>query len=456
MNNAIKKRSYSSYILIVLTMLSCTITQFNFTNEIVIYEPEKSACKEVWLNIFIHGIISIYPYLTVPNFFRFYYDKVENSVYAKTVELTRNDPFFYQNQTMQKPGLVPIDCSGVKPGYSAGALAYLFDLIFAIIIPDQQVENRYYTFGWSGLLSPSARYKDAKLLYQSLLQESARYQKQGYCPKIRLVSYSHGGNVVLNLPLVKKREGFDPSLYIDETWTFGMPVQIETDYCLNDSLFGLFIHNFSNHDRVQQLDFFSKNRFFSRRYFKERPGFKLPNKLIQVRWKITRRAGHQKPVTNLSLDWYKNGARPLSRNVSPGHTELWFFGWTAANYRKTLPLYPLPIVAIAPYALTLIKEKIHHYDPRNHLVLHLDTQNEKMVVHDSKTKKVFIYDDLFPNSTMTYLKEKIKQYQPPAYCREQANKKLSEATRDAHRIYHSQKKARKQSKKLSDKQLPEL
>ena len=190
--------------------------------------------------------------------------------------------------------------------------------------------------------------------------------------------------------------------------------------------------------------------------FQERPGFKLPNKLIQVRWKITRHTHYQQSATKLSLDWYKKGAHHLSRNVSPGHTELWFFGWTAANYRKTFPLYPLPIVSIAPYALSLIKEQIHKYDPRNHLVLHLDTQNEKIVVHDSKTKKIVIYEDLFPRSTMAYLREKIKQYQPPEYCREQANKKLSDATRDAHRIHRSQRKAKRQNKKLSRKQLPEL
>ena len=37
----------------------------------------------VWLNIFVHGIMSIKPHLSVHNFMNFINDDVENSVYSK-------------------------------------------------------------------------------------------------------------------------------------------------------------------------------------------------------------------------------------------------------------------------------------------------------------------------------------------------------------------------------------
>ena len=78
----------------------------------------------VWMNVFVHGIMSIKPDL-FDNFSRFMHDDVENCVYSKRVEIMRNDPHFYCNQAMQGHGLQEIHLDRVEPGYAAGAVANL-------------------------------------------------------------------------------------------------------------------------------------------------------------------------------------------------------------------------------------------------------------------------------------------------------------------------------------------
>lgn len=49
---------------------------------------------ETWVTIFVHGIMSIQPHLTVQNIMRFIRDDVHHTIYSKTVEYMRLDPFF--------------------------------------------------------------------------------------------------------------------------------------------------------------------------------------------------------------------------------------------------------------------------------------------------------------------------------------------------------------------------
>jgi len=47
--------------------------------------PFSVQAKQVCMNIYIHGIISIKPHITVTNFIRFLTDNVKESIYAETV-----------------------------------------------------------------------------------------------------------------------------------------------------------------------------------------------------------------------------------------------------------------------------------------------------------------------------------------------------------------------------------
>lgn len=312
--------------------------------------------NEVWVTVFVHGIMSIKPHLSMENFFNLLNDTVEETSYAKTVELMRNDPFFYKNQAMQGFGLQKVEVDYAK-GNASGALVHLFNQVRSHCnIPDEH--NHYYTYGWSGLLSKSVRYKNAFGLFTALEQLVYEYQQQGITPKIRLIGYSHGGNVCLNLAAIHQQEFPYSPLAIHQLILIGMPVVPESDYLVTDPMFKRVYHLYSNKDRVQTLDLFSTNRTFSNRTFEPRKNFKIPDTLTQIEIKITRftRGVKEKQKrAQLTNDFSKNnvvtGTTHLLRNSSPGHVELWFFGWTPAHYRKTYPLYPLPTVFITPFIL---------------------------------------------------------------------------------------------------------
>lgn len=307
----------------------------------------------VWLNVFVHGIMSIKPHLTWNNFTLFMKDKVEGTLYEKTVELMREDPFFYKNQAMFQLGFHPIDTS-LREGNSCASLAFVMNKIahHYNVTPH---ENRYYTFGWSGLLSAKTRYKESKKLFKGLCKEVARLKDEGYAPRVRIFGYSHGGNVSLNLAKVKQNELAPCDLTVNELVLLGSPIIRDTDYLINDPMFEQVYNLYSLRDRVQPLDVFAPKQTISKRLFRPRKGFTLPDKLVQVQLKVTRckRGACKDPIKfEQSKDYSKSkvvyGKGGLLRDISPGHMELWFFGWTPVHYRPNFPLNPLPTVAFAP------------------------------------------------------------------------------------------------------------
>lgn len=349
---------------------------------------DSSASKQVWVNVFIHGIISIKPLVTLSNFMRFLTDNVYDSPYAQTIELMRQDPFFYQNQPVQQNGLIPVDMHNHKPGAAASCMANIFAHVNALneVEPTTQL---FYTFGWSGLLSRAARYCDAKILFQELEKLVPQLQSQGINPKIRIVGYSHGGTLGIKLAMVKRIEHIMPNFQVDELIILGTPIQYDTDYLIADPLFKKVYNVFSRGDRFQKLDFFSCGEFFSEQIFTPHCGFeKLPDKLVQVEIRLIRKKGEQcKPLcpTDEHQPLLYDGKRCTRaiRNVSPGHTEMWFWGWTPLHYRKTLPLYPLPVAAILPYVLNALKPFESHFKPERAVAVTIDIRRNSIVINNN-------------------------------------------------------------------------
>jgi pimeloyl-ACP methyl ester carboxylesterase len=318
--------------------------------------------QETWVTVFVHGIMSIQPHLTIQNVMRFVRDDVQNTIYSKTVEYMRLDPYFYLNQAMQEFGLKKIDLDDLQPGHAASAVAHIYDDVTKLVSP--YTKNSYYTFGWSGLLSPSARYNDSINLLQTLSKElEENYWKHGIFPKIRLIGYSHGGNVCLNIAAARQNTDPQSSISIDELILVGVPIQTETDYLSNDPIFKKIYHFFSQTDRIQRIDFFSFNRVFSRRYFRNSNNFRVPNKLMQIDMKFTRsaRSRHDNPKRRAAMvDYTKpgiiSGRSRLLRDCSPGHLEFWFFGWSPKHYRESFVLHPLPAFITIPYILHYIRQ----------------------------------------------------------------------------------------------------
>ncbi|HSW73823.1 MAG TPA: hypothetical protein VLG71_01570 [Candidatus Limnocylindria bacterium] len=437
----------------ILLLIAANIARAN--------NPPQQPVQDVWMTVFVHGIMSIKPHISLSNFARFMTDDVQNTVYSTTVELMRQDPIFFQNQAMQEVGLKKIATDRVEKGYSSGAMALSFEEIAQFAQPDT-TPHYYYTYGWSGLLSPKRRYIDAKLLYIDLGNEIASLQTQGLNPKIRLIGYSHGGNVLLNLGKIHQEEPTLPSFTIDQLVLLGTPIQHETDYLINDPIFACIYHIYSLDDRVQKLDFFSFNRFFSGRVFKSRRDFELPDKLVQIQLKCSRDLRFKKTDDPklLTASAHKKSRPKKLRNASPGHSELWFFSWTPQNYRTHFPLNPLPLASLVP----LIIQQADTFCPptlqeKPALLLDIRPNYEVIVVKNKNNQQVLSISKFLSRSEFANLSEKVLAFKPENYTAQRYNDGIKTAYLQATKLRHHEgialKHARKERIRVQNKRLLE-
>lgn len=378
--------------------------------------------RKVRLNIFVHGIMSIKPHLSVANFLRFLTDNIENTIYSETVHHMRQDDFFYKNQAMQELGLHKIDLNRVEKGYASGLAGCLLNEVENLTDDCSNYENHYYNFGWYALLSARIRYQDAIPLYNSLVQEINTFRAQGIEPEVRLYGYSHGGNLCLNLGAVRQNEDVDQTLRIRELILLGVPIQCETDFLINDLVFERIYQIYSRGDRIQKLDFFSTKRFFSRRLFKSRKYFNIPDKLTQIQIRITRavRGKHRTelPPFNIHDLPTLSGKSKRLRDGSPGHIELWFFGWTPTNYRPDLLIAPFPLLVFVPLILhqvNLTLSRAQAANPHKPVIVDIRPEYSQTIIKNQKSWKDVTITEFFDKQTLQQLADMTKPYVPDAY-----------------------------------------
>ena len=286
----------------------------------------------VWLNIFIHGTVK--PPLKLGDVSKISKDEIDNTFYDFSASHLRQDPRFYQYQPMQRMGMQPV-LIDKKPGNASAALAEIYKIQYSIQYPGEI--NLFYTWGWSGLLSRSKRLEEAKNFQTDLRQLIAWYKRFGITPHVRVVAYSHGANVVLNLAAYQDSEGLE----IDESVFIGMPVHRETDCFVNSPIFKKIYQVYSTADRAQRLDLISTEYFASHQKFHSRKGFKVPeDKIVHLRLSTT--STIEDPVCKMITGSYK---------VDPRHIELWSFGWKPKSYRQKFPLAPLSAASVLPYII---------------------------------------------------------------------------------------------------------
>lgn len=401
----LKKLCYISLFLLSYTAFSIDQTQLG-----------QSSPRTVWVNVFVHGIVSIKPTTTLANFFRFINDDFEDSPYSLTINNIRHNSFFYQNQTIQAPGLHPINIENCAPGAAACIMARIFDKVTKFNDANNDLESLYYTYGWSAVLSRSARLHDATTFLHQLNAEVDALRAQGIEPKVRLIGYSHGGTVILDLALAKRLYGISPHFEVEQTYLLGTPIQSDTDYLITDPLFKRIYNIFSRGDRFQKLDMFSSGQFFSERKFKTHNCLQeLPRKLTQVEVKLTRKpSGNGCCRSCNDVDCCAKGPSYKNRrNVSPGHSELWFFGWTPMHYRKTFPLYPLPLVTFLPYLIDAIDPLEAQSTPEKEIVITINTDANRMNLRNTADRRCRgITRQFLDSDTLADLKAEALSYRP--------------------------------------------
>lgn len=102
----------------------------------------------------------------------------------------------------------------------------------------------FYFYGWSGKLSNKERESEAEKFFQAI-KDMPR--------PLRIITYSHGGNIALQLDRIARHEGAEDFM-IDELVLLACPVQRETKDLVAGPSFKLVYSIHSHHDILQVID----------------------------------------------------------------------------------------------------------------------------------------------------------------------------------------------------------
>jgi hypothetical protein len=172
----------------------------------------------------------------------------------------------------------------IAPGY------YLRSIADTLCTADPMRFNMaiFYHFCWSGKLCFNERLCAAHDLHNALttLLHQITHER-GQRPKLRVIAHSHGGNVCLNLALIKHNQ----PLFIDELILLACPVQDQTKELVKDPMFGRIYALYSAIDLIQILDpqGFYKHKAHADTLFSQRQ-FAHQANLAQMKIKVDRRA----------------------------------------------------------------------------------------------------------------------------------------------------------------------
>lgn len=422
MKNIIKKIVLATVAILFLTFIFTDNPIrnhfYDWTTEKIEFLPKRN---EHWVNVFVHGSFSsLLGFLSLKNVVN---DNVDDTNYKKLTNKMRQDSFFYNNQPMLKEGLIKIEPTfDVKKIKNTKLVAYpiikAYQTIAEKIMPKHQV-NHFYTYGWSGLLSLSYRRKEAVRFFNELNTEIERYQSKGINPKIRILSHSHGGNLVLNLAAVNKvlssnlletkktqlsknpeknesllkmtetiknlattpqetinKKGqkiwdYIPTkapIIFDEVVFYGVPVQPETEPFYFNKTFKKTYLFYSQEDHIQKADWVTSKRLYSEQRLNNLIKKIKKNKFIQAKLMIGREVKNdrlqkidldleeEKPKENQTfLRKIFGGKKMFKRFIDPTHTELWCTSWTQESEKKNDLFGPFPIAILTSVLIKAIE-----------------------------------------------------------------------------------------------------
>lgn len=411
---------------IILVACLMTLMQAPF---LLCNKPLNISSKQANITVFVHGTISrgILNYVSWPTTFgSLLTDNLNDTLYKEGLIEIRKDSYFNTGQAIQNSGLHKITKLEKDQIAQTGAhlLATIFDRVDTWHGKDAD-NNRYYTFGWSGLLSSKARYEESIQFYSQLSQEIGLYQANGHKVHLTIIGYSHGGNLALNLARIKNENPSNTVFTVDQLILLGMPVQMETSYLINDPLFKSIYHFYSESDSVQSRDIFTGQEFCSKQVFKKQL---CSDKLTQIKIKMKRNKKTNRPYENSEARQLRFATNNREkRTASPGHIELWFFGSTSKNYRNSLPIYPLPFAGIIPTLMPTLQSLDHQTDLRK-VTLDIRPHQEEIRVKQFGELKTVPF---IRREQMAELSSLVKQHSPPPLCAKEFTVHLENAVQQA-------------------------
>ena len=291
-----------------------------------------------WITILVHGAVGLGANLSGRTISLIKHDEIEGSSYERNVRKIRHHPYLFSLQPINQLGLHPV----TKDDVSVNA-AYIFSVLYTDVANQvgTRENNTFYTYGWSGLISARERTCAARNFYKDIRDLIDAKTKEGKKPKIRLIGYSHGCTMVLQFAELRATPEFCKDTFmIDESIFIGLPVNKTVRKFICCDPFKKIYHIYSMSDKIQKLDVFTGPHILSDRDFKRHDC----KDLTQIELRFTA-ALHCPPGKVLP-----SNMRGII-NQSPGHVELWSFGWTGSMYRKNLSMYPVCGAVFIPFLI---------------------------------------------------------------------------------------------------------
>lgn len=362
-------------------------------------DPNTSIHDE-WINIFVHGSVGSSMYFKY--FFTLFKKDISKTSYYDLTLKHRADKKWVKNHAAQELGLKKIDTS-TKNKTAAQLFEQLYDMVQHTFFPEQTCIGSY-TFGWSGVVNHKQRCLDAATFYQELKVLVAQIHKNRPHIKIRIIAYSHGGNVALNMAQEYEKDPNPGNFFINELIMIATPIQQETDCYALHPFFEKAYSIYSRSDCVQKADCFSTRGIFSGRNFCNNDRCPCAQAVQQIELKITVAA-----CNDLKKGCTTNSKKRIQR--SPGHIELWYFAdlckykcsngteiyepcFESKMYRPHFPLEPLPAALLAPGIVAAIQK---HATNRGHLVIDIQPDTGKAILREKYTSNKQTIDFLSPD-----------------------------------------------------------
>ncbi|MEX0672072.1 MAG: hypothetical protein WD068_01840 [Candidatus Babeliales bacterium] len=314
------------------------------------------------ITVFIHG--TFFTSLSAVSIKSVLQDELdESSWYVRMMRSVRKETMLLQDQVISEEGLFEVSPEQIKAchncdlsqddkKFGASFIVDAYDRV-ARTVNQYGDFNRYYSFGWSGLLSHKKRIDAARTLYNQLIQLIQNYEKKfGVKPEITLVAHSHGGNVAKLLVQIERE--LDKNLRIKHLVMYGTPIQSETAELVDNEVIETCISCYSDGDNVQGNDIFSSRDRTSKK------------KLSEIVSLVAFNSSEKRRV-DVRLIYNDNPAQI-------GHMNMWFMGRAEKLFES---LDPLPLMVLTP----LIIQEIDRCRDVNDIDLHFTEARGLLTAH---------------------------------------------------------------------------
>jgi hypothetical protein len=293
--------------------------------------------KEKYTILFVHGSYGInFRTFLEMIFYNIFSDKKLKALFNKISQMRFNKKLSHHKSICSnKKGLDEIS----KESSSHYSFEYVFKGLnnqFEELLDTRDI--KYYSFNWHGCLSDQLRKLESNILYYEL----EKLKKIDPERKLIIVAFSHGGNIVLNIPK-------NSNLNIDLLILLATPIGKNSEKNATNQAFSQIINIYSSKDFYQIFDIF----------------FDFP--------KIKRFFSNAKNIINIDLRFLKNNSNNKKKTVIfPSHK---YFGYVDM-IDKELPIF----LSILPSILNEINKKKNSNSNQSHYIM---TINIDEYIHQS-------------------------------------------------------------------------